>query len=111
MLLRATRQEAGGGLTDVGRLAALLARVAGRVRTMRLDRVSPLAVPLMLDIGRESVRGDEQEDALLAETELLVAEALGHAEPSTREMQLAAGPARELRRLTRQPRPYRSRSA
>ena len=108
VLLRATRQEAGGGLTDLGRLADLLARIAGRVRVMRLARVSPLAVPVMLDIGQESVRSHEQEDELLAETEALVAEAMGEAEPSTEEMHLGPGPAKELRRLTRRPRPVRA---
>jgi ATP-dependent Lhr-like helicase len=117
--LRATRLEAGGGLTDVGRLADLLSRVRGRIRVMRLERVSPLAIPVMLDIGQESVRTAEAEDQLLAETEALVAEAMGEAEPSTEEMHIGPGPAQELRRLTRQagprnkggsghrPRPYR----
>jgi ATP-dependent Lhr-like helicase len=77
ILLRATRADAATGLTDVGRLAEMLARVAGRVRTVRLPRVSPLAVPVLLDIGRESVRSADGEDALLAETETLVAEAIG----------------------------------
>ncbi len=104
VLLRATRMEAGGGLTDVGRLADLLGRVAGRIRVMRLERVSPLAVPVMLDIGQESVRTAEEEDNLLAETEALVAEALGEAEPSTEEMHVGPGPAQEFRRLTRGPR-------
>ena len=104
VLLRATRLEAGGGLTDVGRLADLLARIQGRVRVMRLSRVSPLAVPVMLDIGQESVRTPEEEDNLLAETEALVAEARGEAEPSTEEMHIGPGPAQELRRLTRQSR-------
>ncbi len=103
VLLRATRMEAGGGLTDVGRLSDLLARVSGRIRVMRLARVSPLAVPVMLDIGQESVRNEAEEDQLLAETEALVAEALGEAEPSMEEMHIGAGPAQELRRLTRQP--------
>ncbi len=103
-LLRATRMEAGGGLTDVGRLSDLLARVTGRVQVMRLARVSPLAVPVMLDIGQESVRNEAEEDNLLAETEALVAEALGEAEPSTEEMRIGAGAAQEFRRLTRQPR-------
>jgi ATP-dependent Lhr-like helicase len=43
----------------------------------RLDRVSPLAVPVLLDIGRESVRTEADEDALLAETEELIKEATG----------------------------------
>jgi ATP-dependent Lhr-like helicase len=107
VLLRATRQEAGGGLTDVGRLSDLLARISGRIQVKRLARVSPLAVPVMLDIGQESVRSEEEEDSLLAETEALVAEALGEAEPSTEAMHVGPGPAKELRRLTRQPRPFR----
>ncbi len=101
VLLRATRQEAGGGLTDIGRLAELLARAAGRVRVMRLSRVSPLAVPLMLDIGRESVRDEAGEETLLAETEALVAEAMGEAEPSTEPMHVGASANRELRLLGR----------
>ena len=67
VLLRATRADAAGGLTDVGRIAGLLARVRGRIRHMALSRVSPLAVPALLEIGRESVRGEEGDDALLAE--------------------------------------------
>jgi ATP-dependent Lhr-like helicase len=82
ILLRATRADAATGLTDVGRLAEMLARAEGRVQTMRLDRVSPLAIPVLLDIGRESVRNADDEDALLAETEALVAEATGQAEPA-----------------------------
>ena len=83
ILLRATRADAATGLTDVGRLASMLGRVQGQIRTMVLDRVSPLAVPVLLDIGREFVRTTEAEDALLAETEALVAEATGAAEPSS----------------------------
>jgi ATP-dependent Lhr-like helicase len=75
ILLRATRADAAGGLTDVGRIAGLLARVRGRVRHRVLSRVSPLAVPVLLEIGRESVRGEEGEDLLLEEAEL-VAEAM-----------------------------------
>ena len=42
----------------------------------------PLAVPVLLDIGRESVRSGENEEALLAEAEAaLVAEATFQAEP------------------------------
>jgi ATP-dependent helicase Lhr and Lhr-like helicase len=57
VLLRATRADAAGGLTDVRRLAAMLARVRGRIAVRDLDRVSPLAVPVLLEIGRESIHG------------------------------------------------------
>lgn len=77
VLLQATRAEAAQGLTDIGRLAAMLKRVKGRITHRALDRVSPLAVPVLLEIGRESVYGDAL-DTLLEEAEAeLVAEALG----------------------------------
>jgi len=81
VLLRATRADAAGGLTDLGRIAEMLARVRGRVRHVALARVSPLAVPVLLEIGRESVRHGAGDDALLAEAETLAAEAMGEAEP------------------------------
>jgi ATP-dependent Lhr-like helicase len=81
ILLRATRADAAGGLTDIGRIAGMLARVHGRIRHMILSRVSPLAVPVLLEIGRESVRSGATDDDLLAEAETLVAEATGAAEP------------------------------
>jgi ATP-dependent Lhr-like helicase len=77
VLLRATRADAAGGLTDLGRVSGMLSRIAGRVRHVALSRVSPLAVPVLLDIGRESVRTEDGEDSLLEETEALVAEATG----------------------------------
>jgi ATP-dependent Lhr-like helicase len=81
ILLRATRADAAGGLTDISRIGGMLERIHGRVVHMALSRVSPLAVPVLLEIGRESVRGAEDEDFLLAEAETLVAEAMGNAEP------------------------------
>jgi ATP-dependent Lhr-like helicase len=81
ILLRATWADAAGGLTDLGRLSGMLQRVRGKIHHVILDRVSPLAVPVILDIGREHVQGEAEED-LLAEAEALVAEATGeeHAE-------------------------------
>jgi ATP-dependent Lhr-like helicase len=81
ILLRATWADAAGGLTDLGRLTSMLQRVRGKIHHVVLDRVSPLAVPVILDIGREQVQGAAEED-LLAEAEALVAEATGeeHAE-------------------------------
>ena len=82
ILLRATRADAASGLIDVGRVAGMLARVKGRIVHMVLSRVSPLAVPVLLEIGRESVRTGDNEDALLAEAEAIVAEASGDAMPA-----------------------------
>jgi ATP-dependent Lhr-like helicase len=81
ILLRATRADAASGLIDLDRIAGMLRRVKGRIVHMVLSRVSPLAVPVLLEIGRESVRSDADEEALLAEAEAIIAEATGDAEP------------------------------
>jgi ATP-dependent Lhr-like helicase len=74
VLLRATRAEAAHGLTDVARLAQMLGRAEGRILHRALDQVSPLAVPALIEQGREWVPGGA-EDALLAEAAALVEEA------------------------------------
>lgn len=66
ILLRATRADAASGLTDIHRLGGFLKRIKGKITHRRLDRVSPLAVPILLEIGREYV-GDDAIDELLAE--------------------------------------------
>ena len=72
VLLRATRTDAAHGLTDIGRLATLLRQTRNRIEHRRLARVSPLAVPVLLEVGREQVYGsamdalfDEAADALI----------------------------------------------
>ena len=77
ILLRATRQDAARGLTDIKRLGQMLTRVAGRITHRRLDRVSPLAVPILLTIGREPVYGSRMDDLLETAEQELVDEALG----------------------------------
>ncbi|MEO1193899.1 MAG: ligase-associated DNA damage response DEXH box helicase [Pseudomonadota bacterium] len=76
LLLRATRAEAAGGLTDISRLAALLARCKGKIQHRRLQRVSPLAVPVMLDIGKVQVAGGAIDTLLDEAADELIAEAL-----------------------------------
>ena len=66
ILLRAARADAATGLLDIKRLGEMLSRVKDRIVHKALDHVSPLAVPVMLEIGRETVYG-EASDALLAE--------------------------------------------
>jgi len=77
VLLRAARADAATGQLDIKRLGAMLSRIRGRIVHKALDRVSPLAVPVLLEIGREMVYG-EASDAMLAEAEAdLVKEAMG----------------------------------
>ncbi|MFO1058627.1 MAG: ligase-associated DNA damage response DEXH box helicase [Dongiaceae bacterium] len=75
VLLRATRADAAGGLTDLSRLSAMLARVQGRIIHRRLRRVSPLAVPVLLEIGKEQVYGAALDELLDEAAAALVAEA------------------------------------
>ena len=80
ILLRATRREAAAGLTDVARIGLLLARArAGGITHRALPRVSPLAVPALIEEGREWVAGGA-EDALLAEAAAMVEEVTGGVE-------------------------------
>lgn len=76
ILLQATWADAAAGLLDVGRLSEMLSRIRGRIMHKDLERISPLAVPIMLEIGRESVNG-EAADSLLSEAEQLIREAMG----------------------------------
>ncbi len=76
VLLKAAWDDAAAGLIDIHRLARLLARIKGRIVHRALEQVSPLAVPVMLEIGREPVYG-EADDALLKEAaDALIEEAM-----------------------------------
>ena len=78
ILLQATRADAASGLLDVRRLGEMLSRIRGRIVHKRLDRISPLAVPVMMEIGKESVAGRANE-ALLLEAASMVEDAMGQA--------------------------------
>ncbi|MDF1768943.1 ligase-associated DNA damage response DEXH box helicase [Maricaulis sp.] len=76
ILLRAAWQDAAAGLLDIRRLGEALARIRGRVTHMPLDRISPLAVPVMLEIGKEPVYGEGHDSILEDAAEDLIAEAV-----------------------------------
>ncbi len=77
ILLRATWADAATGLLDVARLSDMLMRVEGSILHQRLDRISPLAVPVMLDIGKESIAGAAADEILRENADDLVREAMG----------------------------------
>ena len=77
LLLRAARADASTGLLDLRRLGDMLQRIHGRIVHRELDRVSPLAVPVMLEIGRESVYGEASDELLAEAADELVREATG----------------------------------
>ncbi|SNX68814.1 ATP-dependent Lhr-like helicase [Cereibacter ovatus] len=73
LLLAITREEAERGLVDFGRIEEMLARIGGRIDCVRLPRVTPLAAPLMLEMGRVPIEGagrqrlmEDQAAALMA---------------------------------------------
>ncbi len=77
LLLEAAWADAKTRMTDVGRLGRLLDNAAEMMVHKKLSRVSPLAVPVLVLIGRESVASGEAEDELLIEAEALAREAMG----------------------------------
>ncbi len=77
ILLRAARADAATGLLDIRRLSDMLTRIRHHVVHRELDRVSPLAVPVMLEIGREPVYGEAQDEILSEAAAELMREAQG----------------------------------
>ncbi|NNE48816.1 MAG: ligase-associated DNA damage response DEXH box helicase [Altererythrobacter sp.] len=84
VLLEAAWADAKARMTDVGRLADLLERSERELRHVELDRVSPLAVPVMTMIGREAVPQGAIDEELLLEAETLAGEAM-RVDPATGE--------------------------
>ncbi len=78
LLLRATYADAGTGLLDIARLSDMLARVKKRIVPKNLERVSPLAVPALLEISREMVvaRGEVDEEIMRDNEDALIADAM-----------------------------------
>jgi ATP-dependent Lhr-like helicase len=76
VLLRAARADAATGLLDLRRLGDMLARIKGRITHRELMHVSPLAVPVMLEIGRESVYGEASDELLAEAADELIKEAM-----------------------------------
>ena len=77
LLLRCARHDAAEGLIDAARVGQLLQRIRGRIRHAPLERLSPFAVPILLEIGKERVPGAAGEMILAEAEEDLIAEALG----------------------------------
>jgi len=75
VLLEAAYRDAATGLLDIARLGAFLRRIRGHLRYVPLERASPLAVPILLELGRVAVGGDAREAALHEAAEDLLREA------------------------------------
>ena len=69
LLLKAARMDAGEGLLDIRRLGEALKRIKGRIVHASLEQISPFAVPVMLEIGKEPVFSGDAAEAILREAE------------------------------------------
>jgi ATP-dependent Lhr-like helicase len=78
ILLQAAWRDAATGLLDIRRLGEALKRVKGNIHSINLPRVSPLAVPVMLEIGREPIYGEAQESLLADAADDLVKDAMAN---------------------------------
>lgn len=68
LMLDITRSEALRGLVDFGRIEDMLQRANGRIDLLRLQRITPLAAPLLLEVGKVPVKGAAEEKLIAAET-------------------------------------------
>ena len=75
VLMQITREEALKGLVDFGRIEEMVARTQGRVDHLVLDHVSPLAAPMLLEVGKVPVEGAATERLMAEEADRLMAEA------------------------------------
>ena len=76
LLLRAAWEDAKTRLTEVRRLGSLLDRAVATMLHKPLERISPLAVPVLIMIGRELAPAGTAEDELLIEAESLAEQAM-----------------------------------
>lgn len=72
ILLQATRQDAAQGLLDIKRLGDMLARIKNHIVHQSTDRMSPLALPVMLEIGKEMIPGSAQDHVLADAADALI---------------------------------------
>jgi ATP-dependent Lhr-like helicase len=71
VLIEAAWADARTRMTDLGRLADLLERAGAQLVHVEVERVTPLAVPVLVMIGRESVPDGAADDELVLEAESL----------------------------------------
>jgi len=77
LLLRAAWDDARRRMTELGRLVRLVDRASATMLHVETARITPMAVPLMVIVGREALPpGAEADEALLTQAEALAEEAM-----------------------------------
>ena len=72
LLLRAAWDDARRRMTELGRLVRLVDRASETMLHVELERITPMAVPLMVIVGREALPpGAEADESLLSQAEEL----------------------------------------
>ncbi len=67
VLMQITREEALRGLVDFSRIEVLFKNVGNRIDHVAAPHVTPLAAPLLLEVGKVPVQSGSAEERLLAE--------------------------------------------
>jgi len=77
LLLRAAWDDARRRMTELGRLVRLVDRASETMLHVETGRITPMAVPLMVIVGREALPpGAEADEVLLTQAEVLAEEAM-----------------------------------
>src|SRR5436305_1779615 len=77
LLLRAAWDDARRRMTELGRLVRLVDRASATMLHVETGRITPMAVPLMVIVGREAMPpGMEADETLLMQAEALAEEAM-----------------------------------
>jgi len=77
LLLRAAWDDARARMTELGRLVRLVDRAAATMLHVETERITPMAVPLMVIVGREALpSGAEADEVLLTQAEQLAQAAM-----------------------------------
>jgi ATP-dependent Lhr-like helicase len=77
LLLRAAWDDARARMTELGRLVRLVDRAAATMVHVEAERITPMAVPLMVIVGREALpSGAEADESLLMQAEQLAQAAM-----------------------------------
>jgi ATP-dependent Lhr-like helicase len=77
LLLRAAWDDARARMTELGRLVRLMDRASATMVHVEAERITPMAVPLMVIVGREAMPpGGEADETLLIQAESLAQEAM-----------------------------------
>jgi ATP-dependent Lhr-like helicase len=64
-------------MTELGRLVRLVDRASATMVHVEAERITPMAVPLMVIVGREAApQGGEADESVLVQAEALALEAM-----------------------------------